>query len=354
MLVDLNNMTSNEVEQLRGLLFPTSGSGEAFVTLGRFVEEYLGFIKLNRSESYYKNHNLSFGHLVEHFKEQRMLSMISFRDAELFMTQLQHKVSKGYRVYYRNLKAAFNKAVEWQYILENPFLKVKLPKQQKNQPAYLSEEELKTILDKIELKVVRDVSAFSFYTGCRLGEAVNLRWRNVNLDEGFVVIGDDEFVTKGRNQRTIPLCEGAGKAIRHGGQVVNAEKAKDKAEKETPSLILPLEKREIEGYVFAKGNGMPFSGDYISKKFKSGCRLAGVSEKIHFHSLRHSFASNLAERDVSIYKIKELMGHSSITTTEIYAHLNLDGLRSAVRVLDGPNGIEKKKHSMGQGEENVN
>jgi site-specific recombinase XerD len=159
--MDLTKLNIVEVEQLRGLLALTSQSGGATVTLGRFVEEYLKYVKLNRSESYYKNHQLSFSHLVEYFKEQRMLSMIQFRDAEMFITELQHKVKKGYRVYYRNLKAAFNKAVEWGYISENPFLKVKLPKQQKNQPAYLSEDELKIILDKIELKVVRDASALS-------------------------------------------------------------------------------------------------------------------------------------------------------------------------------------------------
>lgn len=310
--MNLNDLNSKEIEQLRGLLSLTSQMSGATVTLGTFVEEYLKYIQLNRSESYYKNHQLSFDHLIEYFKDQRMMSMISFRDAEMFITQLQHKVSKGYRVYYRNLKAAFNKAVEWGYISVNPFLKVKLPKQQKNQPAYISEEELKTILDNIELKVVRDVSALSFYTGCRLGEVVSLKWKNVNISDGYVVIGDDDFMTKGRNQRTIPLCDEAVKIImRNVGK-----------------------NGKLENFVFHKRNGGAFSGDYISKKFKAGCRLAGVSEKIHFHSLRHSFASNLAERDVSIYKIKELMGHSSITTTEIYAHLNIDGLRDAVSVLN--------------------
>jgi site-specific recombinase XerD len=149
---------------------------------------------------------------------------------------------------------------------------------------------------------------------------VNLRWKNVNIAERYIVIGDDEFTTKGRSQRTIPLCEEALKII------MNCELGI------MNDASTPLSNRE---YVFAKENGMPFSGDYISKKFKKGCRLAGVSEKIHFHSLRHSFASNLVIRDVSLYKIKELMGHSSITTTEIYAHLNLKGLRDAVSVFNG-------------------
>ncbi len=322
----------NEIEQLRGLLSLTSQMSGATVTLGTFAEEYLKHIKLNLSENYYESHRISFAHLVEHFKEQRMMSMIQFRDAEMFITELQHKVKKGYRNYYRNLKAAFNKAVEWGYISANPFLKVKLPKQQKNQPAYLYEEELKTILDKIELNVARDASALSFYTGCRLGEVVSLKWKNVNIAEGYIVIGDDDFETKGKNQRTIPLCEEALQIIVNIASI-NSTKDSGTLSNRASTPLSNLTKSE---YVFAKENGMPFSGDYISKRFKRGCRLAGVSDKIHFHSLRHSFASNLAIKDVTLYKIKELMGHSSITTTEIYAHLNLDGLRDAVEVLNKP------------------
>jgi integrase len=86
--------------------------------------------------------------------------------------------------------------------------------------------------------------------------------------------------------------------------------------------------------VFGKVNGMAYTGDYFSKRFKRACMSAGISDSIHFHSLRHSFASNLAQKGVSLYVIKELLGHSSISTTEIYAHLNVDTLREAVSMLD--------------------
>ena len=71
-----------------------------------------------------------------------------------------------------------------------------------------------------------------------------------------------------------------------------------------------------------------------NKQFKKTCRIAGIEETIHFHSLRHSYASMLARKDVSIYVIKELLGHSSITTTEIYTHLNKKALFDAVNNLN--------------------
>ena len=61
-----------------------------------------------------------------------------------------------------------------------------------------------------------------------------------------------------------------------------------------------------------------------------------MDKSIHFHSLRHSFASNLAQQGVSLYVIKELLGHSSVSTTEIYSHLNFETLKEAISVLDGP------------------
>ena len=75
-------------------------------------------------------------------------------------------------------------------------------------------------------------------------------------------------------------------------------------------------------------------GDHFSRKFKKACRAASVDERIHFHTLRHSFASRLAQEGVSLYVIKELLGHSSITTTEIYSHLNVESLRGAIEKLN--------------------
>ena len=87
-------------------------------------------------------------------------------------------------------------------------------------------------------------------------------------------------------------------------------------------------------FIFCKDNGFPFDKDYISKLFKDAVRAVGVSEDIHFHTLRHSFGSNLGSKGVPINDIKELMGHSSISTTQIYVHTNLENLRKGVAKLD--------------------
>ena len=74
--------------------------------------------------------------------------------------------------------------------------------------------------------------------------------------------------------------------------------------------------------------------EWVSQYFKKIVRECGMNDRIYFHSLRHSFASNLVQRCASIYVIKELLGHSDIQTTQIYSHLQKDNLVNVVSLLD--------------------
>jgi site-specific recombinase XerD len=285
------------------------------VTLRVFIDEYMYLIKSNRSASYSESVQLSFHHLTAFFDTQRTISSIQLKDIENFLIYLQQKVRKGYVVYFRNLKAAFNKARDWGYVSENFFTKVKLPKRQKMAPVFINSDQLSVICGWIKSETVKDFVMMGFYTGMRLDEIVNLRWKNVDLQNRVITVGDEEFTTKSRNQRFIPICEEALTSIL-------SQRERRKA--------LPIDNT----YVFCKNNDERFTADHYSKEFKKACKAAGMDNAIHFHSLRHSFASNLAQKSVSLYTIKELLGHSSISTTEIYSHLNMDSLREAVKMLD--------------------
>ncbi len=317
----LGKLSLEDVEKLKLLmsLMPASqadNDSKEVVTLRVFMEEYKLLIQQNRSKNYFDSVVISFNHLIKYFKPQRAINSISLKDTESFITHLKQNIKKGYSVYYRTLKAAFNKAKDWGYVKENYFTRVKLPKRQKLAPAFINSDQLTTINSKIDNEVVRDIVVMGFYTGMRLNEIVNLKWKNVNLTTRTITVGDEEFVTKGKNQRFIPISD------------------------EAFQIFLKIQKsifmnKKIYEYVFCKNNGDNFTGDYFSKRFKRACKAAEMDKGIHFHSLRHSFASNLAQQGVSLYVIKELLGHSSISTTEIYSHLNLDTLREAIMVLDG-------------------
>jgi len=321
----LKNISTKDLEKLKMLFSIIPGiEQKEIITLRFFTEEYGKMIKLNRSKSYYVSVCSSFKHLIEFFGYGKSIQTIGLKEVEKFLTHLQHNVSKrgswsqseGYRVYFRTLKAAFNKAKDWGYVTENFFTKVKMPKRQKLAPLFIGNDQLTVICGQIKNEIVKDIVAFAFYTGMRLNEIVNLRWKNVNNSARIITVGDDKFLTKGRNQRFIPICEEVFTIL--------SEKKNKK--------ILPIR----NDFVFCKCNGDRFTGDYISKMFKLACKAASLDNAIHFHTLRHSFASNLVQMGVPLYTIKELLGHSSISTTEIYSHLNMDSLRDAIKLLDEP------------------
>jgi len=327
----LQNISESDIEKFKLIaeIFNQSNKVEA-ITLRVFSDEYSNFIKQNRSAAYHTSVTISLNHLTEYFGKQKSIQSIGHKDVENFLTHLQQKVKKGYVVYYRNLKAAFNKAKDWGYIKESYFSKVKLPKRQKTAPAYINSYQLLAISNQIENQTVKEISITAFFTGMRLSEIINLTWRNVNLTTRIITVGDENFTTKSRNQRYIPIND----------EVYEI-------------LVQKIEKKQRvfklnEDYIFCKADGKKFTGDYVSKKFKRACKAAGldpsskIDKAIHFHSLRHSFASNLAQKGISLYIIKELLGHASVSTTEIYSHLNMDSLKDAIRTFD-----TSEEHSAG-------
>ena len=277
----------------------------------KFSQEYKKYIKITFSTKYLSSVNNSLKHLIKFFGENKLLDELSVKEIEEFKYYLMKSAPKGFVVYMRTLKAALNIAIEWNYITSNPFVKVKFKKGQKRKPEFLKRDDLEKILNQTENEKMRSIFIFAFNTGCRLGEITQLRWQNIDIKNRIIIIGDELFTTKNEKQRIIPISKELFQLLNLLGKKTNNPKY----------------------FVFGKTNMFPFHTDYISRNFKKACRKAKMREEIHFHTLRHSFASNLAMKGVPIIVIKELLGHSSVTTTEIYSHTNLEALQNAVKQL---------------------
>lgn len=302
---DYNLLAKKLLEQMPG--------GLKAMALQNFVDEYLAYVERNRAVKTLEGVRLVCKYLLSYFSPLRSIETIKLKDAECYLDSLKKSAPKGVYNYHRVLKAMWNKAIQWNYIRENPFEKIKLKKRQRISPAFVTEEQLEDIINSTDNEIVRDVIIIAFYTGCRLGELVNLTWQDVNLKDNLLIIGNNSYQTKSRQQRVIPIHF----------------RVEEILIKRFPKII----KRE-NPYVFCKSNGYCFTTDYFSKRFKRACRKAGMDEAIHFHTLRHSFASSLVQSGVPLYSIKELLGHSSISCTEIYSHLNLNSLRDAISKLN--------------------
>jgi site-specific recombinase XerD len=280
-------------------------SEKSNIALIQFRDEYIQAIKYTHSKSYVRSVEYTFKDLLK-FSDNLLLSRYDVRFMENYIISTFKRSKYTAALHYRTLKAAFNKAVDWNYIPSNPLNKVKLPRFQKSKPAFLNQVELETILTFIPTESLKDIYRFAFFTGLRLAEIINLKWENVNLKDRMIQVGDNDFSTKGKKIRDIPFCE----------QVFNILAPR------VPRII-----KQKKSFVFTKGNKFPFTNDYISKTFKKAVKKTELNQTVHFHSLRHSFASTLIKNGVPIYSIKELLGHSSVSTTESYSHLNMDTLK---------------------------
>jgi len=287
------------------------------IKLQQFSEEYLNFIRANFSQKYFESVQSSFKVFNEHCGALQLVQ-VTFRFLEQFFTKRFNQTKHGAHADYRNLKSAFNKAIRWNYIENNPFRQVKIPKVEKNHPIFITDSQLQKISSCINGKTeidIKDIVFMAFHTGARISEILNLRYSNVDLKNRVIRISNNEtFITKSKSERLIPINQSLYERLF-----------------ERLSKIITINNGD---YLFQKLPGLRYNTQYISKRFKKAVKIAGVNDKIHFHSLRHSFASNLVQRGVNIYVIKELLGHQDIVTTQIYSHLQNENLIEAVKLLD--------------------
>jgi integrase len=98
--------------------------------------------------------------------------------------------------------------------------------------------------------------------------------------------------------------------------------------------VFELDYRKEKNYVFGKPDGSKFSTGYISKLFREFLRKAGMDGKFHFHCLRHTALTNMANAGIPAFMIKEIAGHSDIKTTQGYVHPSLNEMRNILDNMD--------------------
>jgi len=282
------------------------------IKLSIFIEEYKTYIRNTYSEKYLKKAvKPSFAALQKNIPDMS-LEMISARIIDQFISSASASSKHSASLYYRTLKAAFNKALVWNYIDINPFDKIKTPKVPKSFPVFISESELIEIINKTDMQLMKDIFTTAFYTGMRLGELVNMKWDWIDFTQNIITVkNSSEFNSKNKRERIIPIHQKVKTILQNRFQLGK----------------LP------NSLVFYRFESIKLNEDFVSKQFKKAVRAAALNDKIHFHSLRHSFASALVQRGISLYAVKELLGHGNIKTTQIYSHLQKDNLLDAVNLL---------------------
>ncbi len=277
--------------------------------LSKFKEEYLEYSKQSKTKHSIDSIKLSFNQFIK-FTGDLSLNKISAKLVDQFVNTTYARSKSAANLYYRSMKAAFTKAVNWEYIPENPFKKVKAPKVPRAFPSFISIEELNKIIEQEPREFLRNIYSTGFYTGMRLGEILSMKWSWIDLQKNIITVKcNDAFTAKGKKERIVPI-----------NPVLRNILVK----------VIPFAK---DDFVFKKFIDVRFNENFVSKSFKKALRKAGIDESIHFHSLRHSFASNLVQKGASLYVVKELLGHEDFKTTQIYSHLKKEDLMVAVNLL---------------------
>nr|WP_277424313.1 site-specific integrase [Desulfovibrio sp. ZJ200] len=181
---------------------------------------------------------------------------------------------------------------------------------------FLTREEARLLLDELgkHSLELRDMATLSLFCGLRAGEIFKLQWADINMDTGTIFLRG----TKAGNSRYAFFTD----EVRH----ILTERAKSSAGRD--QLLFPA----------TNGN----KRERVSKTFRKVVKELGLNDGIDdpkqqvvFHTLRHTFASWLAQGQIPLYNIQRLMGHSEARMVQRYAHLSSESMRQAVNVLNG-------------------
>lgn len=201
-------------------------------------------------------------------------------------------------------------------ITTDPTVLLEAPKLKRTLPDVLSFEEIENIISQVDLSKPeggrnKAILETMYSCGLRVTEVVNLKISCLYLDVGFVrVIG------KGDKERLVPIGSDASKYIR--------------IYKENLRVHQPVQKGQ-EDILFLNQRGKQLSRVMIFYIIKDLAKKAKINKNISPHTFRHSFATHLVEGGADLRAVQEMLGHESITTTEIYTHLDRDFLRSTLQ-----------------------
>lgn len=225
---------------------------------------------------------------------------------EQYITHLQEDGMKPSTIS-RNIasaKAFFLYMRQQELILEDPAAHLKAPKIEKKAPAVLSMEETVRLLEQPSgdsPKALRDKAMLEllYATGLRVSELISLRLGDVDLQREYMVCKDEN------RERMIPFGNAARDAVRRY------------LESGRPKLV----KDQSMDLLFTNCSGQPMSRQGFWKLIKSYGKKAGIEGELTPHTLRHSFAAHLVSNGADLHSVQEMLGHSDISTTQIYAEM---------------------------------
>lgn len=286
----------------------------------RKIKEYIGYLKIEKGLAL--NSILAYQSDIDKLRdfaeplniqpEQIKLEHLKQFLVELYELGLsarsQARIVSGIKQFYQFLILEDNLTEDPSELLELPRIGTKLP-------VFLTIEEIDLLQSAIDLSKPeghrnKAILETLYSCGLRVSELINLKFSNIYFKQGFIrVIG------KGNKERLVPVSNSVEREISF--YVEGARKS------------TPIEKG-CEDFVFLNRRGRPLTRVMIFTIIKQLSESIGLKKNISPHTFRHSFATHLIEGGANLRAVQEMLGHESITTTEIYTHLDKSFIREAI------------------------
>ena len=283
------------------------------------LKDYRNYLKIERAMS--PNTVASYCSDIQKFaiwidkSLRKSLDKASADDVTEYVSSLSSLEKRTQARILSSLRSFYGWAVIEKYVTDNPCDLVDSPKLGRYLPDVLSVDEVTAVIDSVDVKSsygLRDKAILEIMYGCglRVSEVVGMKISCLYLKEGFVRV-----VGKGDKERLVPIGEMAVDAVQ---AYVEARPAAADA--------------ESDDILFLNRFGRSLSRQSVFKMIQRQALLAGIRKEVSPHTFRHSFATHLVENGADLRVVQEMLGHESITTTEIYTHV--DSSTWHVEVLD--------------------
>ena len=286
------------------------------------IKDYQNYLKIERGLSqnsisnYTMDHQKLAGYLEEHAIDNRptgigrdTIQQFIYDIAKTVNPRTQARIISG-------LKGFFNYLVFEDYRDDNPMDLIETPKIGRKLPDTLSEDEINQLIAAIDLSKPegernRAILETLYGCGLRVSELINLKLSDLYFDEDFIMV-----TGKGNKQRFVPISEINQKYINIYRKEVRVH--------------LHIQK-EHEDFVFLNRRGKQLTRAMIFTIVKRLAEAIGLKKSISPHTFRHSFATHLLENGADLRAIQQMLGHESITTTEVYMHVNRSHLANILK-----------------------
>ncbi|NCC81477.1 MAG: site-specific tyrosine recombinase XerD [Clostridia bacterium] len=247
--------------------------------------------------------------IFQEFLEKTKLDILYIKEEDIqkyliYLSKKEYKTTSVARIL-SSLRSFFLYLIEEKIVINNPMTEISKPKMGLRLPKTLSLEEVESILkvpqgDQLGLRD-KAILETLYATGMRISELTDLNLNSVNLELSYV-----QCIGKGNKERIVPLGSIAHDAIEKYLEIVRPRLLKD-------YRITAL-------FLNNRGKGLTRQG--VWKIIKGYAEKSGIKKEVSPHTFRHSFATHLLENGADLRSVQEMLGHSDISTTQIYTHIS--------------------------------